>query len=163
MAEHHHQLSMHERTQVTDILHWTATGFLAVADESPYVVPVNFAYDASAGPNGWGDILIHSGEGRKSRALAKDARVCLAVLGESSFERGEGPCDDGFAYASVLVEGKAELLTGMPEREQALRMIVAKYDPEAVDSPFDEQVLDQTLVYSVTIEAVSFKQRPNRP
>ena len=163
MAEHHRPLSAQERTQITDILHWMTTGFLAVADESPYVVPINFAYDDFAGPNGWGKILIHSGEGKKSRALARDARVCLTVLGESSFERGEGPCDDGFTFASVLVEGKAELLTTIPEREQALRMIVAKYDPETVDSPFDERVLERTLVYSVTIDAVSLKQRPRRP
>jgi nitroimidazol reductase NimA-like FMN-containing flavoprotein (pyridoxamine 5'-phosphate oxidase superfamily) len=66
------------------------------------------------------------------------------------------------AYRSALVEGKAALLTERAEREQTLRMIVAKYDPRAAHRPFAEEILARTLVYSVPIDAISFKQRPRR-
>jgi nitroimidazol reductase NimA-like FMN-containing flavoprotein (pyridoxamine 5'-phosphate oxidase superfamily) len=155
-------LSAHEQTSVKSILHRAQIGHLAVKADDPYVVPINFVYDSSDDSDGWGRILFHSGEGKKSAALAKDARVCLAVLGEADFDRGGEPCDDGFAYRSALVEGKAALLTEKAEREQALRMIVVKYDPEAVHKPFDEEILERTLVYSVPIDAISFKQRSRR-
>ena len=37
-------------------------------------------------------------------------------------------------------------------REAALRVIVAKYDPDAAGMPFDEEDFAQTLVYAVAIE-----------
>lgn len=155
-------LSEQERINVTGILRQTPVGFLAVAAEGPYVVPINFAYEASESSEGWGRLLFHSGRGAKSRAIARDARVCIALVADAMFDRGVAPCDDGFAYRSVLVEGRAVLLRERAEREEALRMIVAKYDPVSAGKPLDEEVLRRTLVYSVKMEAVSFKERRRR-
>lgn len=162
MTTNRRLLSEQEQANLKNILHQAPVGYLAMVADGPYVVPMNFVYDDSDEPDGWGRILFHSGEGKKSRALATEPRVCLAILGETSFDRGVAPCDDGFAYRSTLVEGKATLLTDKGGREQALRMIVAKYDPEAVRKPFDAVVLERTLIYSVAIDAVSFKQRQRR-
>src|SRR5665647_771222 len=123
MTTNRHLLSAQERATVKNILHQVPVGYLAVIADDPYVVPINFVYDSLDNSDGWGRILFHSGKGKKSEALAKDARVCLAILGEAVFDRGSEPCGDGFTYRSALVEGKAELLTGKAEREQALRMI----------------------------------------
>ena len=86
-----------------------------------------------------------------------------AVANGASLHKGEQPCNDSFNYRSILVEGKATLLDAPKEKQQALRAIVAKYDPEAImqpfSQPFNEQVLAKTLVYSVEIEVVSFKQK----
>ena len=92
--------------------------------------------------------------------MAQDPRVCLAVLAEALFTRGKRPCDDGYAYRSVLVEGRATCVTDDRERQWALRAIVRKYDPEAADKPFAQEVLAQTFVYSISMDAVSLKQRP---
>ena len=154
--------SEQERANVKDILRRTPVGHLAMVTDGPYVVPINFAYDDSDGSAGWGRILFHTGEGRKSRALAEEPRICLSLLGEASFDRGGAPCDDGFAYRSALVEGRVTLLTETTMREQALRLIVAKYDPEAADKAFDDDVLERTLVYSVAILTISYKERPRR-
>jgi hypothetical protein len=155
-------LSEQEQTNLKNILLQAPIGFLAILADGPYVVPINFAYDGSDEPEGWGRVIFHSGEGKKSVALAADSRVCMAVVTETAFDRGATPCDDGFTYRSTLVEGKAALLTNHAEREVALRMIVAKYDPEAVRDAFNEQIFERTLVYSVEIESVSFKQRSRR-
>jgi nitroimidazol reductase NimA-like FMN-containing flavoprotein (pyridoxamine 5'-phosphate oxidase superfamily) len=82
------------------------------------------------------------------------------ILAEAEFEKGDLPCDDGYAYRSVLTEGLATLLTDNADRRRALRAIVNKYDPEAADRPFDEDVLAQTLVYAIVVDTVSFKQKP---
>ncbi|HLA80353.1 MAG TPA: pyridoxamine 5'-phosphate oxidase family protein [Thermoleophilia bacterium] len=162
MTTNRRLLSEQEQINLENILHQAPIGFLAVLADGPYVVPINFVHDSSDEPNGWGRILFHSGEGKKSVALAADPRVCMAVVTETAFDRGATPCDDGFTYRSTLVKGKASLLTDRAEREVALRMIVAKYDPEAARDDLNEQIFEQTLVYSVAIESVSFKQRPRR-
>jgi nitroimidazol reductase NimA-like FMN-containing flavoprotein (pyridoxamine 5'-phosphate oxidase superfamily) len=133
----------------------------------PYVVPMNFAYEPAGAPtkgpgDGLGRLYLHTGEGRKSGALASNPRVCVAVAADAAFDQGATPCSDGFAFRSVLVEGRATLLEDRDERERALRVIVAKYDPDAVDMPFAEEALAETLVYSVDIEALSYKARPQR-
>ena len=43
-----------------------------IADEGPYVVPVNYFFDGS-------DIYIHSLPGRKINAMRANPRVCLQV------------------------------------------------------------------------------------
>ena len=154
---------------------------------SPYVVPVNFAFcgslpsDEARAPSGTmgatlGDaterppaaetdrpaarLLLHTGIGRKTRALAENPHVCLAITGDVSFSAGSKPCEDGFDYRSVLVWGRARLLESREDRVAALRKIVAKYDPQAVDRAFDEQDFEQTQVYEVTIDTLSYKEQP---
>ena len=131
---------------------------------APYVVPINFAYERLSGAADAPGLsatrlLFHTGAGRKTEALARNPRVCLAVTTEMAFDAGPSPCEDGFAYRSVLVWGRAAPLEGPVEKEQALREIVAKYDPGAAGRAFDDQDFERTLVFAVTIDAVSYKER----
>jgi len=143
----------------------------------PYVVPLNFAYVTEDQPaharsgepshrataTGLdGRIYFHTGEGRKSRALAADPRVCLAVTAEVAFEQGNAPCEDAFSYRSLLVWGRARKIEESAERETALRFLVAKYDPEAAEVPFDQDVFAATLLYELTIDEVGYKERRPR-
>lgn len=140
------------------------------AGAKPYVVPMNFAYEATAAPaeapgeslRDPGRLYLHTGEGRKSEALTQSPRVCVAITAEAAFDQGPRPCEDGFSFRSVLVEGRATLLTDRNERDRALRAIVAKYDPDAVDVPFAEHTLAETLVYAVSIETMSYRALPRR-
>lgn len=160
------------------VLREASVAYLALVESEsgsfPYVVPINFAYDDGApAPGGAGHVapdhpaarlLFHSGAGRKTRALAENPRVCLAATADATFAAGPSPCEDGFAFRSALVWGRAVLLESREEREQALRAIVAKYDPMAADQPLDERDFERTLVYAVMIDDLSFKQRPrSRP
>lgn len=152
-------LSPKEHDDVKTILRQEAFGYLAVQGNKPYVVPVNFAYTESDDPDSWGQIFFHSGPGRKTEALATDPRICLAVLAGTNLYKGKQPCNDSFNYRSVLVEGKATLINAPQEKQQALRTIVTKYDPEAIHQPFNEQVFSKTLVYSISIETLNFKKK----
>jgi nitroimidazol reductase NimA-like FMN-containing flavoprotein (pyridoxamine 5'-phosphate oxidase superfamily) len=150
--------------------------YLAMTETGgPYVLPLNFAYeeiawaepDAAAAPDLCGKsarlagtIYFHTGEGRKTAALGADPRVCLAVTGGATFVQGDSPCRDAFSYRSLLVWGRARLIEGAAAREAALRVIVAKYDPNAAGMPFGEKDFAQTLLYEVMIEAASYKQEP---
>jgi nitroimidazol reductase NimA-like FMN-containing flavoprotein (pyridoxamine 5'-phosphate oxidase superfamily) len=128
----------------------------------PYVVPVNFAYHKASpeGDRSTARLFFHTGVGRKTRALARDRHVCFAVTADISFAAGDKPCEDGFYYRSVLIWGRAKPLEDREDRLAALREIVAKYDPKAAEQPFDEHDFEQTQVYEVTIDEVSYKERP---
>ncbi len=145
-----------ERKQAEALLRDAPFAYLGVVDGGgPFVVPMNFAW-VPAGP-GFGLIYLHTGPGRKSAALAIDPRICLAIAGGAAFQQGATPCQDGFAFHSVIVEGQATLLADPAERETGLRAIVSKYDPAAAAEPLDDRLLARTLVYRVAIETLSYR------
>lgn len=153
-----------EPARATDLLREAPFAYVAMVDGArPYVLPMNFAYVATAAPAQGascpvGRLHLHTGPGRKSVALADNPRVCVVVTADATFDQGATPCDDGFAFRSVIVEGPATLLEDRTEREEALRTILAKYDPGRADTPFDPDVLAQTLVYAVTVETITYKE-----
>ena len=159
MSEQPQAMSGAEQARAEEVLQSEPIAYLALSDEGPYVIPVCFVYEKGDDDIDRGRVLIHTGEGRKSRALALDDRVCLAVAADPALYLGREPCRDGFTFRSVLVEGRATLLQGREEREAALRAIVAKYDPEAADRPFAEKDLQATLVYAVLIDSISYRQQ----
>lgn len=162
MTEETRPPSGRERTEARDVLESARIAYLSMVEGGPYVIPICFAYDCPEGSKEWGRIVFHTGEGRKTRALAMDPRVCLAVVVDAAFDQGPAPCADAFAYRSVLVEGSAVRLERPAEREEALRLIVGKYDPPATDLPFAEDDFEMTLVYSVAIRSLSYKQQGRR-
>ena len=173
-------LSATEVAAAVELLHEAAFAYLAMVEaEGPYVLPLNFAYiggddDGTAGPavpptgaaprTGAlaGRIYFHTGEGRKTAALAADPRVCLAVTANVAFHQGGSPCGDGFTFRSLLLWGEARRIDDPARRESALRAIVAKYDPGAAALPFGETVYARTALFEMTIEAAGYKERPSR-
>lgn len=145
-----------ERLLGLGVLEQAPYAYMAVVDDDrPWVVPVNFAYDSETDR-----LYLHTGPGRKSAALTMNPRVCLSVAVDTAFEPGATPCSDGFVFRSVVLEGTATLLADPEEREEALRAIVARYDPAAAREPFDAGVFSQTLVYAVAIETVGYRESP---
>jgi nitroimidazol reductase NimA-like FMN-containing flavoprotein (pyridoxamine 5'-phosphate oxidase superfamily) len=159
-------LSGTETAAAKQLLRSAAFAHLAMVEpDGPYVVPLNFAYaENEGGPAGelHGRVYFHTGEGRKTDALAADPRVCLSVTDCVVFHQGDSPCADGFSFQSLLVWGDARLIEEGDRRETALRAIVGKYHPEAAGAPFDEAVLARTLIYEVAIESAGFRERPRR-
>lgn len=161
-------LNDRERACVEQALHTARIAFVAMIDSkrredipNPYVVPMNFAYEppSPCAPESEGRLLLHTGPGRKADALDHDPRVCVSVISQEELRLGPTPCEDGYLYQSVVLEGRALLLTDDVKRERALRAIVAKYDPDAIAKPFDARIFAQTLLYAVDIEAIGFKER----
>lgn len=152
----------------------------------PYVLPINFAHlvtaigadhcrpnrplpdDPQSAPpqsvdlrpnHGRLRVFFHGREGRKTRALALNPRVCLAITVDTAFSSGSSPCEDGYTYRSLLLWGRARPLESPEEREAGLRAVVAKYDPAAVDHDFSQHDLAQVQVYEVDVEKLSYKER----
>ncbi|GAB4242788.1 MAG: hypothetical protein Kow00129_01510 [Thermoleophilia bacterium] len=128
-------------------------GYLAVQDDDgPYVTPICLAAAE-------GHLYFHTGEGRRSRALAQDPRVCVAVTRDIRLQPSNEPCNVGYDFRSALVFGRAVLLETSSERTQALDHLVASHHAAATGE-YDPDVLEQTLIYRIEVESITQKQRP---
>jgi len=81
----------------------------ARADGRPYVVPMHYAYDAK-------DVYIFTTEGTKTEYIDKNPQVCLQV------EEAQDPAH----WRSVMVNGRAELITEPRELELAMQLITER-------------------------------------
>ena len=82
-------------------------GHLGVArDGHPYVVPMSYAYDK-------GDLYFFTTEGTKTEFIAANHEVCFQVEEVS----------DADHWQSVMLTGRAELLTDAAEIERAMFLV----------------------------------------
>lgn len=143
-----------ERRKAGELLASAPLAFLALADEhGPYTVPISFAYDGE-------DIYFHGGEGKKSRALEAEPRVCLGVTSEPELVKGDNACAHNFRCASALVFGRVISLESEVEKDAALRTLVAKYDPAAAADPLAPGKVAGTTVYRMEIRALTYRELP---
>lgn len=133
-----------------EILHKAPVGRLATCrDHEPYVVPVNYVYEG-------GHIYFHcSPQGRKIDNLAANPRVCFQVDDEAVVIPGTKACDFTAHYYSVIVAGSARVIDDPDVALQAMRALVAKYDPEGKAPPLRIQHMPRERVIMVAILAES--------
>src|SRR3954469_13551975 len=81
-----------------------------VADEGPYVVPVNYVFDGECA-------YMHSLPGYKIQAMRTHPRVCLQV----------DEIEDELSWKSVLAFGTYEEITNQHERAEALNHLLARF------------------------------------
>src|SRR5947208_2560151 len=78
-------------------------------DDNPYIVPMNFAFDAQF-------IYFFTTEGTKTEYMAANHKVCYQVE-EITDER---------RWRSVMVTGRAERISAPTEAERAMSLIVER-------------------------------------
>ncbi len=81
--------------------------FACSRNDQPYVVPLNYAYSK---PN----IYVYTTDGKKSDIIKANPQVCLQV--EDIINNGN--------WRSVVVNGRAEQITDIKEREEVLQLIL---------------------------------------
>jgi len=136
-----------------DVLTRAEFGFLGMPGEGwAYVVPISFAYAD-------GTVYFHGGGHLKASLLESEHVTCLSVLADPRLRvAGDDPCRDDFTYESVLAFGVPRQAV-REEREAALRVIVAKYHPDAAMAPLDAKVFARTSVYVMKVLALTYKSR----
>ena len=89
----------------------------------PYVVPMHYGYTLE---NGRLTLYLHSAkEGRKLDALRRNDRVAFTLETDVfSVSGGDLPCKYGAAFASVMGEGRAVLLSDPAEKAAALQIFM---------------------------------------
>jgi len=135
-----------------EILRRATAGVLAVAgdDGYPYAVPLSFAYEG-------GRILFHCAlTGHKLDAIAREDKVSFCVID------GDQVVPEEFTtyFRSVIVFGRARILSSEPEKRQALEILADKYSPglaEERDRAIAEQAA-RTAVVEIVVEHLSGKE-----
>ncbi|MDD4797385.1 MAG: pyridoxamine 5'-phosphate oxidase family protein [Eubacteriales bacterium] len=96
---------------------------IAMADgDRPYLVPMNYGYRLAGGKL---TLYFHCAhQGRKLDILKRNPRVCFEMDCEHALMPGDTACEYGYAYASIIGEGAARILTDEAEKIDALQRLM---------------------------------------
>jgi len=118
----------------------------------PYVVPLNFVYDA-------GKVYLHcSREGRKFAYLSKNPKISFEVDQLIRIRRSKKPCDFSAYYRSVIVAGEARVVKAVKAKRQVLQMFVRKYGKSKRKPSFGKEELERVEVVAITVQEITGKQ-----
>lgn len=141
-----------DKTNMEELLKRAEVGHLAtMGPEGPYLVPLHFLYHK-------GSIYFHCGlKGRKLDNIKKDPRVCFQVEDVTAIVPHELPCSYSTRYASVLVEGAAQVVVDEAEKLALLEGLALKYKKGPVPA-LDPRAAAGTLVVKITPAGFSGKK-----
>ena len=149
-----------EKRVIDAILKKARIGRLATIGEDgyPYVTPVNYVYWQEA-------ICFHCAlKGEKLDNIARNPKVCfevdipLAYL-DTGFDKSKPPCDVGQFYQSVVIRGRAELISDIDKKVAALNALMASHEEVVgfagitVETP----AVAACVVVMVRVESISAK------
>jgi len=151
---------VYDKAQIHTILD---EGFIChagfVLDGQPYVIPTGYARCGS-------QIYIHgSAASRMLRALGDGAEFCVTVTLVDGLVLARSAFHHSMNYRSVVVLGKARLVSDPEEKRAALRCFTNHVAPgrwDEVRQP-TEQELKATTVLALPLDEVSAKVRTGGP
>jgi nitroimidazol reductase NimA-like FMN-containing flavoprotein (pyridoxamine 5'-phosphate oxidase superfamily) len=143
-----------EKSSFETVLKKAEYGSLATTnpDGSPYVIPISFVLKD-------GFISFHSSlSGHKLDNIAANPRVCFTAVGNTKLTS-----DGSFStnYESVVVFGRASLVTDEKEKYSFLYALSEKYFPQAMDKAdkYIKTSINKTTVIKMSIEHITGKAR----
>lgn len=122
------------------------------ADNTPYVVPVNYGYENNC-------LYIHCAkQGRKIDMIRQNNRICFEMDIEAKiWNRDKPACNCSSSYRSVIGYGKAVLLEDFEEKKQALDIIMKHYsDRDSFQYP--EEAVENVGIIKIVIDQLSGKK-----
>jgi nitroimidazol reductase NimA-like FMN-containing flavoprotein (pyridoxamine 5'-phosphate oxidase superfamily) len=115
-----------DESWIKDFLKQAPYGMTATAiDEQPFLTTNLFAYDEDTNA-----IYLHSADkGRTASNIKTNERVCFSVSKMGRLLPAEKSCEFSVEYASVVVFGRAQILSDDIERAYGLQRLLDKYFP----------------------------------
>ena len=144
---------IHDRNEIDDILKQCKTCYVAMSfDDEPYVLPMNFAMDGDR-------VILHSAQhGRMWETIRKNPKVCINwTLGEElAWQDEQVGCSYRVKSKSVIIEGTAEIVDDMEEKERIIRQFMTQYS----DLPFkfNEPAIRNVGILLVPFSKISAKE-----
>jgi uncharacterized protein len=113
-----------DREKIEGFLDMTETGYLGVSlADVPYVIPLNYVWYE-------GNIYFHgASEGRKMEILAKNSNVCFTVSASYGTMIDPVPAKTDTSYMSVMIFGKANIVTDLTKATSVMQKMLDKYVP----------------------------------
>ena len=125
-------------------------------DGYPYVVPMHFGYEYI---DGTFVFYMHCAkEGRKLELLKRDPRVCLEMdCGMELISGGDEACRWGASYASVIGYGKGEIVSEVPRKIRALKLLMEHQTGREFE--ITPKMTEAVEVIAVSLSSVTAKAR----
>ena len=139
-------------------------GVLATIDsDQPFLNSKLFVYDEATKA-----IYLHgASQGRTPSNILANDRVCFSVSEMGRLLPADEACEFGVEYTSVIVFGRAQILSDPDDMIYGLQLLMDKYFPNhhpGVHYPsLDLKQVSGTAVYRITIESWSGKQEQAPP
>ena len=151
-----HKKEISDKNVIDNLLRSAPVGRLGTIgrDGYPRIKPLNFAYIDHA-------IFFHSARaGEKIDDLLRDNRICFEVDLPIAYMKGtqDDPCRAAYLYQSVIICGRASLISSEPERQKALSELMRKYQRGGGYGGFLEAKLALTAVVRIDIETMTGKE-----
>lgn len=156
-----HKLECTDKEKIDRLLTKAPTGYLGLStDGVPYVVPLNFVWT-----NGF--IYVHgAAEGRKIDMLRENQHVCFTVSEHYGTMVHPIPAKTDTAYMSVILFGKAEIISDLDEATAAMQALLTKYVPGYYSSPLSKTHVEKyrsslgsrTVVIKIRPDAITAKE-----
>ncbi|MBI5064400.1 MAG: pyridoxamine 5'-phosphate oxidase family protein [Desulfatitalea sp.] len=123
-------------------------------DNTPYVIPVCFGYDGRC-------LYVHTAAaGRKIEFLRQNPQVCFTMACDVRLiAQSPDSCGWGFAYASVVGNGRMEELTAPEDKALGLSHIVRQYAHQGALPPMSAPP-DGLRVWRIQIGDLTGKRSP---
>jgi uncharacterized protein len=141
---------------ITGLLNKAQVGRVATVspDGTPYVVPVNFAFEGDR-------IYFHCAlEGMKLDNIRADPKVCFETDEMTKlYVSQDRPCACGCLYQSVIARGKAGIVGDESRKLHALRLLVKKYAPGKENQAMGDDIVKRTAVVEIAIDEISGKAK----
>jgi len=148
-------LEVSDKGQLIEVLERCKVCRLGIADEIPYIVPMNFGFT-------WDDRLIlyfHSApRGRKIDLLKRNPRVSFEMDCDHQLVAGSTACRYTFRYSCVMGVGEARFLEETGEKLRALKVIMRQVTGSD-DYEYDEPAVKNVAVIQVDAAEVIGKVR----
>jgi nitroimidazol reductase NimA-like FMN-containing flavoprotein (pyridoxamine 5'-phosphate oxidase superfamily) len=149
---------IHDREEIDAILKQCKTCYVAMSvDDVPYVLPLNFAMDGDR-------VILHSAQfGRMWETIKKNPKVCINwTLGEELAWQDElVGCSYRVKSKSVIVEGTAEIVEDMDEKERIVKQFMTQYSD--LTFKFNAPAIRNVGILLVPIDKITAKEFGAKP
>jgi len=140
-----------DRTEIDAIINEATVLHLALANgNTPFVVPVFYAYDGAA-------LYFHSAKaGSKIEILKRNNAVCFCITVDHGIIESEVPCDFEARHRTVIGTGTAAFIEDEDGKRTALDAIVARFTDRKFDYP--KANFKATAVIRIAIDSIKGKK-----
>lgn len=123
--------------------------------DGAYIVPLNFGYQSK---NEARTFYFHCAkEGKKLDLLRQNPNVGFELDTNHAVNSGEKACEYSFRFESVMGKGSLMIVEEMPEKKEALRLIMSRYSDRS-DWEFTDAEANGVAILRLDVRELACKE-----